>query len=283
MVLLHPERYYEYVVSDIKTRQFIENGFVILEDVISQREVERYVKILKDMLSGKISTKKLRGDLGGHAERVDKLIENTVQIVHPYSLTSLLDECELFRKGQDICDQLYGGESGKIEKFGLDCSQLLVKFPHTNTETPWHQDQSYYPSCLDDKRAANVWLALDEVTVQNGCLKFLPVPLSQKELTSHRAAGNGKGALTCDPPTSLKSAVDAPMKSGSVVVFNNYTYHYGGPNMSDQWRPAFVAQYRPKLMIQKCREINFDHGKFSSNEDGEERTNDRLKLSCDKV
>ena len=270
---------YEYIVKEDNIKDFVENGFVVLRDVISLKEIERYVGILNDMLSGKISTKEKRGDLGGHADRVNEKVENTVQICHPYALTSLLDECELFRKGEDICNQLYEGESGRPERFGLDCSQLLVKFPQTATETPWHQDQSYYPSCLEDKRAANVWLALDECTVESGCLRFLPVPLSKKVLTPHRAAGNGKGALTCDPPMDPTIATCAPVNAGSVVVFNHYTYHYGGPNMTDKWRPAFVAQYRPKLMIQRCRELNFDHGKFANNEDGAERTESRLKLS----
>jgi ectoine hydroxylase-related dioxygenase (phytanoyl-CoA dioxygenase family) len=272
---------YEYIVKEDQIKDFTENGFVVLRDVITSKEIDRYIGIVNDMLSGKISTKQKRGDLGGHADRVNNMVENTVQIVHPYSLTSLLDECELFRKGEDICNQLYEGDSGKIEKFGLDCSQVLVKFPQTATETPWHQDQSYYPSSLEDKRAANVWLALDECTVESGCLRFLPVPLSKKVLTPHRAAGNGKGALTCDPPMDPTRATCAPMKAGSVVVFNNYTYHYGGPNLTDKWRPAFVAQYRPKLMIQRCRELNFDHGKFANNEDGDARTKSRLKVSTE--
>ena len=278
MAVSHPHQY-EYPVSEKDRKHFIDNGFVVLNDVISKREIQRYVTILNDMLSGKISTKNKRGDLGGHVDRVNEKLENTVQIMHPYFLTSLLDECELFRKGEDICNQLYGSYSGKTERFGLDCSQLLVKFPNSATETPGHQDQSYYPSGLKDTRSANVWLALDECTVDSGCLRFISSPLSSKVLTPHRAAGNGKGALTCDLPSDSKEAICAPMKAGSVVVFNHYTYHYGGPNLTDKWRPAFVAQYRPKVMIQECREIKFDHGKFSSNEDGETRTKDRLELS----
>jgi len=117
-----------------KRHFFRENGFVVLENVISVPELKRYVQIVKDMLSGKISTQDKRGDLGGHTERVDARVENCVQICHPYVLTSLLDECEHFRKGRDICNQLYGGGC-----FALDCSQILVKFAKTATETPWHQ------------------------------------------------------------------------------------------------------------------------------------------------
>ena len=42
----------------------------VLENVISVPELKRYVQIVRDMLSGKISTQDKRGDLGGHTERV---------------------------------------------------------------------------------------------------------------------------------------------------------------------------------------------------------------------
>ena len=71
---------------------------------------------------------------------------------------------------------------------------------------------------------------------------------------AHRAAGNGRGALMTDPPSEgLERRTTTPMRAGSVVAFNNYTYHYGGPNITEKRRPAFVAQFRPKKMIQACR------------------------------
>ena len=77
-----------------------------------------------------------------------------------------------------------------------------------------------------------------------------------------------------DPPSEgLERRTTTPMRAGSVVAFNNYTYHYGGPNITEKRRPAFVAQFRPKKMIQACRVLfGFDHGKFTSNEDGALRT-----------
>ena len=74
MAVSHSHQY-EYLVSENDSKQFIDNGFVVLKDVISKREIQRYVTILNDMLSGKISTKNKRGDLGGHADRVNKKLE----------------------------------------------------------------------------------------------------------------------------------------------------------------------------------------------------------------
>jgi len=266
----------EYVPSPEKVAFFKENGFVTLDDVIGAEELARYIAITRDLLSGAIDTKDKRGDLGGHTDRVDAAVENTVQICHPYVLTSALDECEHFRKGRDICNALFDDDA---VDFALDCSQILVKPAGSMTATPWHQDQSYYPDALVDKRAANVWLALEDVSVEMGCMQFHPVPLAEGagKFAPHRPAGNGKGALTTDPPPG--ESIKAPLKAGSVVVFANYTFHYAGPNTSDAWRPAFVAQYRPRTMVQACRVLGFDHGKFAANS-GEGRTTDRLKLSA---
>ena len=268
----------EYRVPAEKVAFFKDNGFVVLEGVVGAGEVARYNRILAQMLDGSIDCSRHRGDLGGHAARVDAAVENCVQICHPYAHTSALDECEHFRKGASICDQLFGGAAPGT--FGLDCSQLLVKPARTATETPWHQDQSYYPAALPDLRAANVWLALADVTEEMGCMAYKSVPLSARELSPHRPAGNGKGALTCgEPPAASGETTLCPVKAGSVIVFASYTYHRGLPNRSNATRPAFVAQFRPKPMIQACREMGFDHGKFDAANDGESRTTKRLKLS----
>ena len=102
----------EYDVPTEKVEFFVRNGYVVLEDVVSPGELARYLTITKDMLSGKIDCCTKRGDLGGHVDRVNTALENCVQITHPNSLTSLLDECEHFRKGRDICNQLFAGDQG---------------------------------------------------------------------------------------------------------------------------------------------------------------------------
>ena len=71
----------EYVPSPEKVAFFKENGFVTLDDVIGAEELARYIAITRDLLSGAIDTKDKRGDLGGHTDRVDAAVENTVVVV----------------------------------------------------------------------------------------------------------------------------------------------------------------------------------------------------------
>eukprot|EP01063_Lacrimia_lanifica_P034840 TRINITY_DN6532_c0_g1_i1.p1 TRINITY_DN6532_c0_g1~~TRINITY_DN6532_c0_g1_i1.p1 ORF type:complete len:283 (+),score=123.56 TRINITY_DN6532_c0_g1_i1:54-902(+) len=270
----------EFVVPKEKIEFYRQNGFVALEGVVSKESLEAYKATMDGMLEGSIDVGGRRGDLGGHAtKRLKGSLENVAQITHPDMCVSTMDECELVRKARDVCNQLYG-----IGEFALDVTQFLVKFPQSQTETPWHQDAAYYPP-LEDDRACNVWCALEDATIENGCMAYHPVKpviVPRREvpaggylpqLTPHYPAGKGGGALMCDlpPHVAAQKPVHTPLKAGGIVVFSNYTYHYGGPNNSNVRRPALVAQMRPAHAVAQCRRIGFDHGKFQANT-GENRT-----------
>ena len=52
--------------------------------------------------------------------------------------------------------------------------KLLAKRPaKTDAVFAWHQDLAYWP-VTPDTRTATMWLALDDSTVENGCMRFVP-------------------------------------------------------------------------------------------------------------
>ena len=215
------------------------------------------------MLSGDISTKANRADLGGHAPRKVANTENIVQIAWPTDLTSLLDENEAIRAGRAISDALYGEATGT---FSMDMNQFLVKAPGTDTDTPWHMDQSYYIP-LRDPRGCNIWLALEGgVTEDNGCLWFEKCPLDDPlPLRTHWPAGGGGGALQCEGPP-LSSATPAPLlRAGSVTVHSHLTPHYANGNSTTWRRAGYVVQTRPSWSVAEARAKGFDHGRFAGN------------------
>ena len=48
---------------------------------------------------------------------------------------------------------------------------MLVKQPHTEASTPWHQDIPYWPFL--GKQIASVWIALTDTTVDRSGLEFI--------------------------------------------------------------------------------------------------------------
>ena len=128
-----------YHVPAEKVAFYHAHGWVVLEDVVPPPELARISGILQDMIAGRIDTRRNRADLGGHADRVQPLTENIIQIAWPTDLSSALDENLLIQRARAMSDQLYGDAPGT---WALDMNQFLVKMPHTDTDTPLHQDQS---------------------------------------------------------------------------------------------------------------------------------------------
>ena len=58
-------------------------------------------------------------------------------------------------------------------------------------ETPWHQDGDYYP--IRPLETLTLWIPLDDVTPENGPMRFIPGSHKSNELFSHsRQEGNDK-------------------------------------------------------------------------------------------
>ena len=64
-------------------------------------------------------------------------------------------------------------------------SSFFAKPAENGKKTPWHQDGEYWP--LRPLATCTVWLAIDDATVENGCLKFMPGSHKNRNLRPHRA------------------------------------------------------------------------------------------------
>jgi len=109
---------------------------------------------------------------------------------------------------------------------------------------------------MPDTRAASCWIALDETIVDNGCMWY--VPGSHKlPIRAHVPAGKGGGALQCMADES--EGVPVELHPGGCVFHHGGTLHYSRGNSTDLRRRAFIANFRPKAMIEYEREQGYDH------------------------
>lgn len=229
---------------------FNENGYLTVENVVSPQDIERYKAIYDDFLSGRIDAGLNRSDLGaGIGDGTAK--ENITQIMWPSDFVPDLTDMAYHRRALAISKELIGEDSE------MDFDMLINKAPHTNTITPWHQDESYWLN-VPDKRAVSCWMALDYATVDNGCMWFVPGS-NLKEVRPHRFAGKKGGALMCDATEDEGIAVE--LAPGSCTFHQGRTLHYSRGNSSDQQRRAFIINFRPKAMIEYERAQGFDHGR----------------------
>ena len=151
-----------------------------------------------------------------------------------------------------------------------DYDQLLNKRPgKTDAVFSWHQDMAYWPG----PAALNVSitdtctfsLAMDDSTVENGCLRYVVGSGRAKTLRRHvplfanRTRDEGH-ALTLELQEDEDVIQLAPASRGSITIHDEYVVHgSGGNTCPDKSRRTYVIAYRAKEIVDAERRIGFTH------------------------
>ena len=110
--------------------------------------------------------------------------------------------------------------------------QYFNKSPGVNQPTPAHQDAFYF--MLSPPVALTMWLALDEVDEENGCVRYIPGSHLQP-LRSHQRTGTlGFSQGIDDYPLPGESECEVPLRAspGDLLVHDSLTIHRADGNRS---------------------------------------------------
>lgn len=231
-------------LTEKQKKFFAEEGFLVIENLLSEQEVRYYSKLYNSFLDNSIDATKYRSDLSGGMGKKEKI----TQIMVPSKLVPDLLKKPLHQKTLEIAKKLMG------EDIELDFDMLINKAPYTDTVTPWHQDEAYWIT-MPDKRAASCWMAIDPAYKENGCMWYTPKS-HLRPILPHRQVGN-KGALECEG--TEKDSVCVPLEPGSCVFHQGGTLHYSRGNSTADHRRALITNFRPKSMIKLERQMGVDH------------------------
>ena len=112
-------------------------------------------------------------------------------------------------------------------------------------ETNWHQDAPYWP--MDPVGSLSAWIAIDDVTLENGCLHFVPGSFRFGKQPPVRLSVEGESIVD----KMMEQGFDVPepqameMKAGGVTFHHGCTFHYAGRNTTCQPRRAHAIIYIP--------------------------------------
>ncbi len=120
--------------------------------------------------------------------------------------------------------------------------QLFYKPPKKGGVVAWHQDYSYWTRT---KPVAHLtcWCALDDATIENGCLQYIPGSHRWGLLPKPVIAGELQGIkdfLNEEQKQQFEHPVAVPVKAGEAIFHHSLTLHGSGENKSGQPRRAFV-------------------------------------------
>ena len=120
----------------------------------------------------------------------------------------------------------------------------LIKEPWANP-TNFHVDNPMDP--YHSAQATMLWIALDDATLQNGCLYFLPGSHKTSRYETSGSLGQaGLGQLIADyPEWATIEPQPIEVKAGAGIFISGMVAHAAGPNMTLQPRRAFALLLMP--------------------------------------
>ena len=123
---------------------------------------------------------------------------------------------------------------------GVIQSMYIFKPPRIGGEVICHQDSTFIYT--EPETCIGFWFALEDATLENGCMHFIPglhkEPLRQRHY--RQDDGNFRTVTLVDEPWPEEQKVPAPASKGDLVIFDGRTPHLSSANHSDKSRHAYT-------------------------------------------
>lgn len=232
-----PDGYFDLPNSALAAEFYRANGFLVLDQALTPGEVQELTHETEDLCLGK------RGAFGGlvegePGESVDDTLRRYLCIHFPHKASELFQRALAQPAVVEVITRVIGPNVKCMQ------SMLFIKASGKPGQA-WHQDEIYIPT--RDRSLTGAWIALDDATVENGCLWILPG--SQRPGVLYHQEWHADPRFDCSWearrfPYSNDDAVPVEVKAGSIVFFNGYTLHRSLPNRaSNGYRRALVNHY----------------------------------------
>ncbi len=229
------------LAGDLVTPQMLDQyraeGYFVLESALSAEELE--------LLRGGAQYSIDRLDATMDAEGVDRLGINA-RGKRYFSAMVYQERPELrsFVLGPTmaaICRGVLGPQAY------LFWEQYVIKAADPDTAFAWHQDSGYVHE--DHEPYLTCWIALDDVTEENGSVYLLPYSRSGiRSYVKHIRAETGDEVCYFGSDPGMPVIVPA----GSIVCFSSTVIHRSGPNLTDRLRRVYLVQYSQEVIMDKA-------------------------------
>jgi len=250
-------------LAGLQLDDFLTNGYLVIENFIEKSTCEKLMQHMDTLIKShaeEIPTVAFSTASNSHAKH-DYFINSADKIhffLEPDALSGenqlrypiercinkvghgLHEQDEVFRQfSRDprihaICQQL------GFERVGLLQSMYIFKQPSIGDAVNWHQDSCYL--YVEDSDVIGFWFALEDATIENGCLQAIPcpdtTPLKQRMILDEKKQAHFIDRHYSQWPIEKKVSLE--VKQGSLVLLHGRLPHASGPNLSSKSRQAYA-------------------------------------------
>lgn len=122
--------------------------------------------------------------------------------------------------------------------------ELFIKEPGAHSVVSWHQDLTYWGMGETDEELT-AWIALSDVSVAAGCMRFIPGSHSGR-IVDHKDTFGAENLLSRGQEidgVDEQMAVHGPLAPGQMSFHHGRCFHASGPNTSDDRRIGVAIRY----------------------------------------
>lgn len=221
-------------ITKAQKQEYDENGFIVIEDFLTPKELKHWRTVTDEAVQQRLEKRNGFNNQDDPEAYYSQVFVQCVKLLetHPGMAEIMLDP-----KLGKAAATLAGVDGIRIWH-----DQALFKPPYANP-TAWHLDNPYWS--FHSRQAISIWVALDDATLQNGCLYYIPGSHKTATYENSGIGANMAALFKVYPEWRKINAVAAPAKAGSAVFHNGLVAHGAGANMSSGPRRAMTCAYMP--------------------------------------
>jgi phytanoyl-CoA hydroxylase len=214
-----------------------ENGYFVLPNALSAEELQELKDEALRICKGE------RGIFDGlldfdPSDSDDDILQRYLCIHFPHKMSEVMLKYLSTPSMVEVLTEIIGPDVKCMQ------SMLFIKSKGKPGQA-WHQDEDFIPT--RDRSLTGGWIAMDDATIENGCLWVIPGshkhgvlwPLEAQEDSRFDCTDESQGF-----PYTDADAIPVEVKAGSIVFFNGYTLHRSFPNRAKGgYRRVLVNHY----------------------------------------
>jgi len=263
-----------YTLSTQEQHQYQKDGYLVRAAVFKNDEltalreaVENAEKRARKMCSqGKtyILDGKRFVDIQHHTVQFEAASRtDAIRVIEPvHELDPVLDALIDNKKIVDPMRSLLGSRN-----IALWTDKLNLKTPREGSGFGWHQDSPYWVHDNNHiDQLHNVYLALDDANVENGCFRIIRGSHTRGCLPGIDDGTSLGGFYTNPNCFEISRQVAFEVKAGSLIFFHAHTVHGSQANTSGKPRRALIMTYQPAgyPMLKSARHRNIQTTKWTT-------------------
>ena len=227
-------------LTEAQIHEYRENGFIVIHDFLNVSELEHWRTVTEEAVRERLeATSSLDWDKGlSNQKNPDdyyaQVFVQCLKLADTHAgMHGLMHDPRLGKMAATLAG---------VDGIRIWHDQALTKKPYSNP-TAWHLDNPYWS--FYSKDAISIWVALEDATLENGCLYYIPGTHRLASYDNVPIGQNVGDLFKVYPEWKTMNSVACPCKAGSAVFHNGLVAHGAGANMTAGTRRAMACGYMP--------------------------------------